>query len=346
MQHEGGQPCGIDRQGQCGIGRIHRAKGPALIQDLDDGMRQHHQPHGRRQRQDQRKLGPPVERILPARRITRAQTARQFGQQHRAHRNRHHTQRQLIQAVGIDQPGNRALGPRGDLPRHQKVHLHHAPGQHRRPGGDEKPLQIRRQMRHPQARHEPDPRRRRPGEGQLRHPRDRHGPGQRQTHVPARHGRQPHGGDEHKVHQNRHKPRLGKATMGVQHTCQHGDKRNEEDIAKGDPAIGHRQIKPRIPHKARGHGPDQKRHRHRADQHQRQQYGRQAGKGVLGKGLGILARFQLLGIDRHEGLIEGPLGEKPAEHVGQRKGHVKGIGYSPRAQIIRHHQIACEPGPA
>ena len=66
---------------------------------------------------------------------------------------------------------------------------------------------------------------------------------------------------------------------------------------------------------------------------------RQTLSSLIAEGVGIVASFQLLGIKRHEGLVEGAFGKEAAEHVGQPERHVECVRHRPRAEVGRHHQL-------
>ena len=52
--------------------------------------------------------------------------------------------------------------------------------------------------------------------------------------------------------------------------------------------------------------------------------------------------LDLLGEERHEGGVEGALGEQPAERVGKLEGGVEGVGDRPGAERGRHQHLARE----
>ena len=182
-----------------------------------------------------------------------------------------------------------------------------------------------------------------PGEGKLHDAGDRHGPGKGQPHVPAGTLGHQHGRDEHQVHQHRHEAGLGEPPEGIEHARQHRNQRDEQDVGKGNPPEQHGQIEPGIADKAAGHRPDQRGHGDGADNREHDQHAGKRVEGIAGKGLRILARFQLFAEHRHEGHVEGPFCKEAAKHVGQRKGDEKGLGHRPGTQIGRHHHIAQEP---
>ena len=60
------------------------------------------------------------------------QPARQVGQQHDADRDADDAERQLVEPVGVGEPGDGAVEERADLAADEQVDLHHAAGEHRR----------------------------------------------------------------------------------------------------------------------------------------------------------------------------------------------------------------------
>ena len=69
----------------------------------------------------------------------------------------------------------------------------------------------------------------------------------------------------------------------------------------------------------------------------------EAGERVAGEALGVLAGLDLLGEQRHEGEVEGALGEEAAEHVGQREGDEERLRHRAGAEEGRHQDVAQEP---
>ena len=56
------------------------------------------------------------------------------------------------------------------------------------------------------------------------------------------------------------------------------------------------------------------------------------------------ARFPNVREHRYEGLLEGPFGEEPAQHVGEAESDVEGVGFRARAEIARDQHVADHPG--
>ena len=346
VQHEGRQSGPVDCQGRGGGLRVVGAEGSALVKHGTQRPGDDHQRHGGGERQGQRKLCPPVEAGIAAVGITRAQAARQVGQQHRADGDAHHAERQLIKPVGIAEPGDGAFGKARHLAADQQVDLHDPARQHGRGRDHRQTPQIGRQARQAQRKAVAEAARRPEREAPLRNTRHRHGPGQRQPHVPAHPVGREHGGDEQKVHQHRHERGFGEAAMAGQHPGQQRHQRDEQDVAEPDLTVGHRQIKARVAGKARGHRPDQPGHGQGSQHRHRHQHRHQPVIGIAGKTGGILAALQLFGEHRHEGHVEGTLSEKAAEHVGQGKRHQKRLGHRARAKIGGHHHVARKARPA
>ena len=69
----------------------------------------------------------------------------------------------------------------------------------------------------------------------------------------------------------------------------------------------------------------------------------EAGERVAGEALGVLAGLDLLGEHRHEGEVEGALGEEAAEHVRQREGDQERLRHRPGAEQRGHQDVAREP---
>ena len=73
-----------------------------------------------------------------------------------------------------------------------------------------------------------------------------------------------------------------------------------------------------------------------------EQHEAEPGERVAGEALGVLAGLDLLGEHRHEGEVEGALGEEAAEHVRQREGDQERLRHRPGAEQRRHQDVARE----
>ena len=306
-------------------------------------MGRHRKRHRAGDRQQQRELRRAVIGVAPALFVPRLQAARNVGQQHHPDGDRNHPQRQLVQAVGIGEPADRPLVERRDLPPDQQVDLHHAPRQHGGRGDRQKAAQVGRHPRQAQPQRKAHPAGREPDRAQLHQTRDRRGPRHRQPHVPAEAFGHQHRGDQHNVHQDRRGGGRDEPPARVQQPRQQRRQRHEQNIRKADPPVDHGQGKAFVARKARRHRQDQPRHRDGGDHRHQQHDPEQPGEGVLGEPFRVVAGFQLLGEDRHEGGVERPFGEEAAEHVGQREGDQIRLGHRAGAQERGDQDVAGEP---
>ena len=149
----------------------------------------------------------------------------------------------MIEAVGVDQPTDRAFGVAGDLAADQHVDLHDAARQDGGARDDGEAFEFGGDFRPAGGEGEAELGGGIPCEAKLCDAGDRHSPGEGQAHIPAEFGGHEHHRDEDQVHQHRDKPRLGEVAVGVQDAGQQGDEADEQDVVKADLAVKHRQIK-------------------------------------------------------------------------------------------------------
>ena len=126
----------------------------------------------------------------------------------------------------------------------------------------------------------------------------------------------------------------------VQHARDQRRQRDEQDIGKGDPAVGDRQLEALVAGKARGHRQTSPGMKTMPSTEKTVRISAMPVKASRAKSERLLAGFELLGEHRHEGHVEGALGEEAAEHVGQREGDQEGLGHRPGAQIGGDQDVA------
>ena len=80
----------------------------------------------------ERELGGAVDRVAAARAVAGLEAAREVGQEHDADGDADHAERQLVEPVGVGEPGDGAVEERADLAADEQVDLHHAAGEERR----------------------------------------------------------------------------------------------------------------------------------------------------------------------------------------------------------------------
>ena len=250
MQNKRGQAEAINHQRLRGELAVLGGELAALKQHRNQGHGDRDQGGGGRHGHRQGEFARAAEGVTAPVLIPRAQTARQIGQQDHANGNPDHPKGQLIQAVRIVQPTNRALKKAGNLTAHQQVDLHHPTGQRGRRGDACQSAQLGRHVRAGGDQAEPRARRRDPEQRHLRHARNRHGPCQCQARVPTGRAPDPQRADKQHVQQNRRGGGGGKPPRGVQNTRQKRGNRNEQYIGKRDPPERDGQIEPLIPRKA------------------------------------------------------------------------------------------------
>ena len=155
--------------------------------------------------------------------------------------------------------------------------------------------------------------------------------------------REPEHTNQREIQQHRRGGRDGELAMRVQNTADHGAERHHEQIGHGDLGQQDRQLENvRLTHKPRPQQIHQPRH-HQLRPDDQDQHGRhQHGGDIPGEFLGIgqALAFQLAGIERHEGGVESPLGENPAEEIGKLERRQEGVGDGACPQRPRQKDLA------
>jgi hypothetical protein len=116
---------------------------------------------------------------------------------------------------------------------------------------------------------------------------------------------------------------------GVEHAHAQRHGRNLDDVGKDDAGELHRQVEQgRIVGKPRGDEPGKRPGEDDGQGGQHPENNKQPDHGRPGHGKGARVAFLFAqpGKNRHEGHGHGAFGEKPAHHVGQAVGYVKGVG--------------------
>ena len=160
--------------------------------------------------------------------------------------------------------------------------------------------------------------------------------------VAARRPGEDEEGDHHHVHQDRRGGGEGEAAERVEDAGEERGERDEEDVGEGDAAVGDREGEALVAGEARGHRVDEGGHEDPAEGDEEDEHEGEAGEGVAGEALGVLAGLDLLGEQRHEGEVEGALGEEAAEHVRQGEGDEEGLRHRAGAEEGRHQDVAEE----
>ncbi len=190
----------------------------------------------------------------------RPEAARQIGQQDHADGNAHHAKRQLVQAVGVVEPGHGPFVKAGHLTTDQQVDLHHTARQCGRGCDDGQAFQFRRHAgsaveAQGEARAFGGP----PDQRQLRNARNRHDRASgadmqaelsmpRPSPDPSRpSGPNEHGNDKDDVQHDRRSRSGHKAPRGIQYPRYQCRERDEQDIGKGNPPVFNGQIKAFVP---------------------------------------------------------------------------------------------------
>ena len=182
-----------------------------------------------------------------------------------------------------------------------------------------------------------------PDQRELRDAGDRHRPDLPEPDVAARPPAEDEEGDHHHVHQDRRRRRQREAPERVQHAREQRRQRDEEDVGEGDAPVLHRQREALVAGEAARHGEDQPGHGDLPGDGEEEEHEAEPGERVAGEALGVLAGLDLLGEHRHEGEVEGALGEEAAEHVRQREGDQERLRHRPGAEQRRHDDVPREP---
>ena len=327
-----------------GVGFRERAAREHRPHD-DVGHRQErrHERHRKQQREIER---PPLRRHRTLW-IVRGQASRHLRQQHGADCDPDHTDRQLIEAVGVVQRGKRpgrqqrrddGIGKQRDL----RSHRTDGRGPERAKEGADivvelggrEPRQdaatrriLGQQEVFENARDQDAPRGGVAGAGKERRQRQR------------RHHR--------KVEKDRRRRGAGEAVHDVEHAAIERHQRDQQQIGKRDPRQRDREFAAnRIVGKPRRQYGDHLRHEQPSQRQQNQLRQEQQGEDAIGEqpGRGFAALAAHMRVGRHERRIESAFGENRAEMVGQPQRHEKRVSHRPGAEDRREHDVACKAG--
>ncbi len=183
---------------------------------------------------------------------------------------------------------------------------------------------------------------------QLEAARDQHAPGGRVTGA----GEQPGAGerpDHRHVEQDRRRGRRREALAGVEDAAVERDHRHQQQIRKGDPREFHGERKPaRVLGETRRQQRNHPRHERERDDQQHHLARDQKCEDAVREqahhvGALLLADAR---IGRHEGGIEGALGEDGPEMVGQSQRDEKRVGNRAGAEHGGEHDVANKAGEA
>lgn len=125
MQDKGGQAEAVDRHRNGNRRRIVDGCGTTLKQDRCQSEGDYHQGHGRGDCQGKGDFGGAADLGARSLFIPGLEAARQIGKQDHADGNAHHAKRQLVQAIGVVEPGHGPFVKAGHLTTDQQVDLHH-----------------------------------------------------------------------------------------------------------------------------------------------------------------------------------------------------------------------------
>ncbi len=155
--------------------------------------------------------------------------------------------------------------------------------------------------------------------------------------------------DERQIEQDRRRGGGGETLQRIEDAAVERHQRDQQQIRKGDAReLDREREASRILAEARRQHVDHRRREHQRDRQQHDLARQQQREDAVGEQRGALRAALLAdaGIGRHEGGIEGALGEDGAEMVGQPQRHEKGVGHRAGAQHRRQNDVADEAGDA
>ena len=346
-QHIGRQAHGVNGQRLGGGDGLRGAEGATFKQHDNDGMGDDHQGHRRRQGEQKDQFQGPVLAVGGGLGLAGAKLAGKQGQQRRADGDADDPQGQLVHPVGKEQVGNgpgRQQG--GDHRIDQQADLIDAGAHHHRRHAPQQKANVGAEPWPPGAKHNAGADAVNVKPRQLHHAGPGNPPGQGVTGAFQHRRQQQDGADQAQVEQNGRGGGGGEAPQGIEHPGHQRYQGNEQQVGKGDPGQGHRQIELfRIIDKAGGesdHGP---RHGQFDDDDEDQQGPHQDAERLFGEGVGLflVAVFHQAGVNGHEGQVERPFGEQAAKQVGKLEGDKKGIGHGTGAEDGGDQYVPDEP---
>jgi hypothetical protein len=286
------------------------------------------------------------------------QAAGEGGEEHDADRHAHDAEGELVEPVGVGEPGDGAFEEARHLAADQEVDLHDAARERGGGGDDGEALEFGRHPRAAEAEAEARAGGRPPDERELRDAAERDGQRERGADAKAErlvdggahgvaeraaHGRtHEHRGDEDEVEEDRRGGGGEEAPGGVQHARDEGRQRDEEDVGEGEAAVFDGEVEAFVTREARGHGVNERGHEDDAEDGEDRQDHDHRGPCVLREAEGVLVRLHALGEHRHEGHVERPFGEEAAEEVREREGDQERLGHRAGAEEGRDQDIAGE----
>ena len=346
-QHVGRKTGGEGRQRACrcfGGGGIERA---ALEQDGHDRARHGDQRRRCRQGKGQREFDRPVLAAERRVRLAGAQLPCQQRQQGNADRDADDAEGQLVHTVGVIEERDRALAQgRGEDDIDHHIHLHHAGAQQGRRHQHQQSLHPRGEPRPGRHEHDVGPL---AGVGdpyQLRQAGDRNTPGQRMSRIRQQFG--PHteqNADQYDIEHDGRRRGRGETLQRVQHAAHQRDQRHEGQVGKGEAGEidGEAELDRLVyePRREREHQPGHGQYR---GQGKNQQHGAEYGGDLGGE---LHRRVPSVGRQppreqRHEGRVEGALGEQAAEEIGELECDEEGVSDQPRADDVGDQHVARE----
>ena len=166
------------------------------------------------------------------------------------------------------------------------------------------------------------------------------------SRKPHRHRQRHH---DRQVEQDRRRRGGRKTLQRVENATVQGDQRDQQQIGKGDARELDRQpITARVTGEAGREHIDHCRREQQRDGKQHHLAGQQQREYAVGEQAGAMrpALRQDARIGRHEGGVEGALGEDRAEMVGQPQGNEERVSDRAGAQDRRQHDVADKAGDA
>ena len=207
-----------------------------------------------------------------------------------------------------------------------------APGHTRQHAQPTQRSHLQAQLQHPAAEHAHD-----------------HGIDWLDAHFPEPVRPQPCGSDHRQIQQHRSEGRHGELFPGVENTGAQRHQGHEADVGEHPARHHHGGVKAaRVLLQAAGQQPHQGgRGQHTNEAGQQQHPGQHGGHPIHQNMGGGIAVLHLAGTQHgHKGLAERAFAEQAAEHVGQAKRHVEGVGHGGGAKHRGHDQVPHHAGDA
>ena len=336
----------IPHNGECGLAHVVGREASALKEEGDECLAREPEADGRGHGDEDDEPQSPVEERVVARRVALRIGARETREEHGAERNAQKRRRELHQAVGVVEPGDRALAEMGGdvrVDENRKLCDAHAEKRGHHELEDAPDVTVGQTVPKPAGTHpDPEPAKRQILGAELQYAAQDHRHGKRPDGLGHARREKHRAADEGEVEENGRHRRHRKALPGVEDGSGKRRERHEGDVGEHEAGERAREVEGLgVRRKAARDRPDEQRRRHDAEDARGEDRKREHGEDVVDEGARLaLASLLHVGEHRNEGLLEGPLRKEAAQHVRKPEGNVECVCLGRGAEEARDEHVA------